>query len=282
MPAPIVVSAAERIRHVRDAVVPLAFDATVESCRSQLSAVRATAAEFDKLHGQPYLRPQLKLPMYRIMATMSGLSAEIARILTTGLAALEGVGTEAPSSPDRTQPYWWLDPDSGAGRPESDAPMPAEIAGVLGSLEEWPDPSHSPAERARRTAAGLSRGRAVVGATVWKNAHLAGLCHRFKGELAERYPDGVDFSYEGFPIFEPHAEHVVILPGGFGPTRADDARAANSACGLAKTPRGMVWHHKEDGRTMLLVDKHLHESVGHWGGWRVYREARAREEDPQA
>jgi hypothetical protein len=31
----------------------------------------------------------------------------------------------------------------------------------------------------------------------------------------------------------------------------------------------MTWHHKEDGRTMLLVDRELHAAVRHWGGVRA-------------
>lgn len=89
---------------------------------------------------------------------------------------------------------------------------------------------------------------------------------RLPDELKQKYPHGVRFSYEGFPIFDDYAEKTVILEEGFGERREADFAKANQRAGLAKTPKYKTWHHKEDGVTLILVDEELHDAVRHWGG----------------
>jgi len=48
-------------------------------------------------------------------------------------------------------------------------------------------------------------------------------------------------------------------------------RAQNEAVGLKHTPAGMVWHHVEDGKTMLLIPKDIHKAAAHTGGIAVIR-----------
>jgi len=52
---------------------------------------------------------------------------------------------------------------------------------------------------------------------------------------------------------------------------AKDSAMANAAAGLDSTPKGYVWHHAEDGKTMQLVPREIHKSVGHTGGAAVIR-----------
>jgi hypothetical protein len=61
-----------------------------------------------------------------------------------------------------------------------------------------------------------------------------------------------------------HVDRVAIenLTG----DRKGDARLANLATDRTKTPADYVWHHVEDGRTMELVPKDLHNLVKHTGG----------------
>ncbi len=60
----------------------------------------------------------------------------------------------------------------------------------------------------------------------------------------------------------------VTLPNGFKNRTADFAEADRLA-GITKRPRGTTWHHHEDKQTMLLMNRDLHQAVGHWGGIRV-------------
>jgi hypothetical protein len=138
----------------------------------------------------------------------------------------------------------------------------------LGSRHEWPDDSLTPEQGTARIEAGLARARKVIGRERWSNSTMAGKVYfdRLSDDLKGRYPDGVRFSYEGFPIFDPHATKTVTLKEGFGPSRTSDFKKANQISGLSKTPDGYTWHHKEDGHTLLLVDKDLHRDVRHWGG----------------
>jgi hypothetical protein len=47
--------------------------------------------------------------------------------------------------------------------------------------------------------------------------------------------------------------------------RGRDRILANRA-GLDKEPKGYVWHHVEDGKTMQLIPKKIHRDTGHTGG----------------
>jgi hypothetical protein len=75
--------------------------------------------------------------------------------------------------------------------------------------------------------------------------------------------DGVAVTYDpqGHPDFRPHAiASVEIEQVG---DHYYDFKAANSKVGMpeagAKAPiEGTVWHHVEDGRTMLLVPRSIH------------------------
>lgn len=76
-------------------------------------------------------------------------------------------------------------------------------------------------------------------------------------ELASRYPDGVRFTDAGFPDFSPYARARIRLDGLTG-IYDTDASVANRALGLRQTPPGLVWHHVEDGTTMILIPRDLH------------------------
>lgn len=89
-------------------------------------------------------------------------------------------------------------------------------------------------------------------------------------DVAAKYPKGVRFTEQGFPDFSPYAKarvQVDDLTNKYGP----DAAAANRAVGLPSTPKGYTWHHVEDGRTMMLIPKDLHNAVPHTGGAAVIR-----------
>jgi len=117
-----------------------------------------------------------------------------------------------------------------------------------------------------RRAEGLARSTRLLG-KLPRNARYAGFTRQLPGDLANTYPAGVRFNSAGFPDFRPYATRRVELDGLTG-GRGDFARA-NAASGLRQTPRGMTWHHVEDGRTLLLVPTRLHQAVGHTGGAKI-------------
>ncbi len=45
-----------------------------------------------------------------------------------------------------------------------------------------------------------------------------------------------------------------------------DSALANKQAGLSSTPDGYVWHHVEDGKTMQLIPKNIHNKFPHTGG----------------
>jgi len=83
--------------------------------------------------------------------------------------------------------------------------------------------------------------------------------------LQRRYPDSVDFNKDGYPDFSPYARTSVKIKDLNG-IYANDISLANKNAGFERTPDGYTWHHHQDGETMLLVPKDLHEAVRHQGG----------------
>lgn len=149
------------------------------------------------------------------------------------------------------------DPRSGLGEPAaaSDPSLPEEER----------------EERVRRMRGRAGRVLGVPEGKTWSNAAYAGRTFELPPELRKRFPDGVSFSHEGFPEFDRYAVKTVEFAEGFRGPRAADFRRANEIFGWRDTPPGFVWHHKEDNRTLLLLDRRLHQAVRHYGGVRVSR-----------
>lgn len=86
---------------------------------------------------------------------------------------------------------------------------------------------------------------------------------RNKDFAGKTHPDtGIPFDKNGFADFSGVATKTVNVP--HTGTRTD-VDAANRAAGFVKTPEGMVWHHHQDGRTMQLVPREIHQGTGHTG-----------------
>jgi hypothetical protein len=103
------------------------------------------------------------------------------------------------------------------------------------------------------------------------NSAYAGQVYHLSGDLGAKYPNGVAFSRQGFPDFSPYRVMEVKYKGLTGEYRIDE-KIANELAGLPRTPTGYVWHHVEDGETLVLIPKDLHNAVRHTGGAAVIRE----------
>lgn len=77
---------------------------------------------------------------------------------------------------------------------------------------------------------------------------------------------GVKFK-NGYPVFP--AKKVVKIEPRFNYPK--DARAANTAAGIAETPKDHVWHHHERFSRMELVDEALHKGTSHTGGMSLWK-----------
>ncbi|MCK6516554.1 HNH endonuclease [Myxococcota bacterium] len=89
-----------------------------------------------------------------------------------------------------------------------------------------------------------------------RNAHLAGKSHPVTG---------IPFDSAGFPDFSSVSQANVQIT--YSGSRTADFAAANKAAGLQSTPKGMTWHHHQDGTTMQLVPTDIHSATGHTGGF---------------
>lgn len=75
---------------------------------------------------------------------------------------------------------------------------------------------------------------------------------------------------DGYPDFSEYAEKSVDIKM----TGIDyhDFKNANAAAGLDETPEGMVWHHHQNGTTMELLPKDLHNNTPHVGGRSIVKD----------
>ena len=106
------------------------------------------------------------------------------------------------------------------------------------------------------------------------NKKYAGQTYYLSDDLAKKYPNGVKFTNDGFPDFNPYSKAKVKVEGLKGNT-SSDFTSANKAMGLKSTPSGYTWHHVEDGRTLMLVPTDLHQTVRHTGGAALIRKGLA-------
>jgi hypothetical protein len=117
--------------------------------------------------------------------------------------------------------------------------------------------SQAKPQRANPTSVAFPKGDPPTETPI-RNAHLAG----------KRHPvTGVPFDADGYPDFRAadvvRAEVKITFTG----SRARDFAAANKAAGLGETPKGMTWHHHQDGATLQLVPTETHARTGHTGGF---------------
>lgn len=89
--------------------------------------------------------------------------------------------------------------------------------------------------------------------------------------VLELAPEGIRFSAQGRPDLTPFAREQVKVDGLTGHDRDADAKMANKAAGISEAQweilsKAYVWHHVEDGKTMQLVPKEIHDLAKHYGG----------------
>ncbi|WP_257457454.1 HNH endonuclease [Archangium lipolyticum] len=101
-------------------------------------------------------------------------------------------------------------------------------------------------------------GHVPITETPIRNAHLAGRKHPVTD---------VPFDADGYPDFRAAGVVEVEVKISFTGSRVRDFAAANKAAGLRETPKGMTWHHHQDGTTLQLVPTGIHARTGHTGGF---------------
>ena len=91
-----------------------------------------------------------------------------------------------------------------------------------------------------------------------------------KGKAVLKATKGKPVTFkEGYPNFTPHATHRVEIKmkGDFNDRKtATDAVRKQLNDDNWYPPKGMIWHHHQDGVTMELVSKHLNGKISHTGG----------------
>ncbi len=84
--------------------------------------------------------------------------------------------------------------------------------------------------------------------------------------------NGVTVKYtDGYPDFESAGtvEQKVNI-GGFK-NRTSDVRKANALVSGGPCKKGYVWHHSQDGQTMMLIKEEIHKKFTHRGGFSLMK-----------
>lgn len=92
---------------------------------------------------------------------------------------------------------------------------------------------------------------------------------RWTPELAKKYPNGVRFTDDGYPDFSPYAHKTTTIDPRFAGNHTSDFSTADRATGTTARHRReneLTWHHHQDGTTLLLVPRDIHDAVRHAGG----------------
>lgn len=92
----------------------------------------------------------------------------------------------------------------------------------------------------------------------------------FAGKAVETKGGHVFFDYDGFPDFTPYAEKIVRVEGLTGKMPKDANLAMDLLSMQDYNKKDFVWHHHQDGKTMMLIPRSVHSvaqgGVGHSGG----------------
>lgn len=113
------------------------------------------------------------------------------------------------------------------------------------------------------------------GNTVRNKAKYAGKIMEPTGDLAkiikDKYGD-ILMTKTGFPVFDKYAVARIVSDGLTG-TMDDIKKIANMLHhGTEEDIVGYTWHHLEDGKTLILIPRELHEAYRHTGGADLIRE----------
>ena len=94
------------------------------------------------------------------------------------------------------------------------------------------------------------------------------------GKTVQTKGGPVKFDENGFPDFTPYSQKTVRIEGLTGNYSQDEILALQKAK-MKSTPDNMVWHHHQDGKSMMLVPKEVHNvkvgGVNHTGGAAVIK-----------
>jgi hypothetical protein len=192
-----------------------------------------------------------------------------------GAGATEAGGAEAGAAMPEVGGQYEFGYAEGTASRAPEAAEAAEAGGVGGAAEEAASSGPSTTqgeldlggsgEASQATSPATNTATAqteipTIGGRLPINSKYAGGTH----------PSGVSFNQQGFPDFSPYAQKTVVIDDLTG-QRAIDEALANKAAGYPSTPQGYTWHHVEDGKTMQLVPRDIHQATAHTGGAAVIR-----------
>jgi len=81
----------------------------------------------------------------------------------------------------------------------------------------------------------------------------------------------IPFDKDGYPDFRAAGVVKKEVKIKFSGDRNKDSRTADAAAGFTEKQEGFTWHHHQDGTTMQLVPKNVHDATGHTGGHAIIK-----------
>ena len=197
-----------------------------------------------------------------LTGTGGGAPAGIVVIAGSATLALNGCSTASHGIGSLEQLWREGEPVSDAPSAAAQAPDPAPTTQAKPTTPvatNAPKTGPAPTAQAKPTTPGVTN--TSQGVHTIRNQHLAGKKHPVTG---------VPFDADGYPDFRAAGvvKHEVKIKMTGGPK---DRLEANRVAGLTTEPKGFTWHHHQDGTTMQLVPKDIHEKTGHTGGAAIIR-----------
>lgn len=251
------------------------------------------------------LAPALDSAAEALRGAAAGLRAEVdaQEAASDGGSGTSRVGAGGapvpmPDAPAREagsgSPPPWTNPAPRAAM--AFAPTAGHAALALDAAAEWtdakPEATNPPWDVNPETGTAMVGGRNVpnwefadrtYGGPGWSKETAEETGSEWSTELQEKYPDGVEFTPEGFPLFYPyvHPDHepvVIELTN----SSSKDIRLAYEAAGIDKDTakelqKDWVWHHTHvydqdtDEGELILVPRDLHAAVKHAGGRSLHK-----------
>jgi hypothetical protein len=89
------------------------------------------------------------------------------------------------------------------------------------------------------------------------------------------FAGGMFYDQHGFADFTPYSEVNVHIAA--TESILENVQQANAAVGFEDTPEGYVWHHHQDGRTMMLLPIPIKIAAPHTSGLPIIRASRERQ-----
>ncbi len=153
------------------------------------------------------------------------------------------------------------------GAPATNKPATNAAKDVKAGAAQAAKPANSTPKSGQTDAPEVSTAPAKTSAKSTAKTPAGEAKHVNKALAGKKHPvTGVPFDADGYPDFRAAGVVKAAVKIKMTGPHEKDVKAANDFFKWTETPEGCTWHHHQDGTTMQLVPKDIHQKTGHTGG----------------